>query len=269
MFRLKRRGRVEYWATENFVELGFVTHGFCTRRSGVSEEPFASLNVAGLIGDNEVTVAQNLAAIETAFAVTEGRLVLMEQVHGDRVCVLDSQSDPPTRVPGCDGLLTSQPGVALGVKTADCVPLLFVDPVQRVIGVAHAGWRGTALGIAGKMVRLFGERFGTRQEDLLVAIGPAIGQCCYEVDTPVREAFSGRRGSSSWLHASPKRKGRWCLDLVAANRFELEDLGVLASRISHSGQCTACRTNLFFSHRAEAGRTGRQLSLLMLTEKPQ
>ncbi|MCL2670163.1 MAG: peptidoglycan editing factor PgeF, partial [Syntrophaceae bacterium] len=208
MFRLKRRGTVEYWEAVSFAELESVTHSFCTRRGGVSEGPFASLNAGGLAGDKEAAVARNLAMIETAFAVSEGRLVLMEQVHGDRVCVLDSQNDPPTWIPGCDGLITSRPGIALAVKTADCVPLLFLDPFRQVIGVAHAGWRGTALGIAGKMVRLFEERFGTRQEDLLVAIGPAIGQCCYEVDAPVWKTFVGRPSSSSWLHASPEQKGR-------------------------------------------------------------
>ena len=268
MFHLKHRGTIDVLEAESFSALEFVTHGFCTRRGGVSEGAFATLNVGGQVGDREDAVRRNLEAIGAAFAIPVGGLILMGQVHGDRICVIDGDASAshPEWVPECDGMVTERPGVALAVKTADCVPILFVDPVRRVIGTAHAGWRGTALGIAGKMAGLFRERFACRTEDLLVAIGPAIGPCCYQVDAPVREAFAARADADLMLRPCAEQEGRWRLDLSLANRLALTALGIPAGNISTAGHCTACRTDLFFSHRAEQGRTGRQISFLMLAD---
>jgi YfiH family protein len=268
MFRLARRGVIEYLEEEGLAAHPFLTHAFCTRRGGVSEGPYASLNAGAGVGDGEDSVSRNLEAIAAAFAIPEGGMILMGQVHGDRICVIDSDGVPPESVPGCDGMITNRPGVALAVKTADCVPLLFVDPVRRVIGVAHAGWRGAAHGIAGRMVRLFRETFASRSGDLYVAIGPAIGTCCYEVDAPVGEAFSVRPDADRFLRPCREKEGRWMLDLPLANRLELTALGISVGNISITGHCTACRTDLFFSHRAEHGRTGRQISFLMLADAP-
>ncbi|MDA8124197.1 MAG: peptidoglycan editing factor PgeF [Deltaproteobacteria bacterium] len=267
MIHLARRGAIEYLEDAGLAAHPFLTHGFCTRRGGVSEGPFASLNTGEQVGDRAKDVRRNLSAIGEAFAIPEGRLVLMQQVHGDRIEVIDDNGCPADPVPECDGLVTDCPGVALAVKTADCVPILFADPVRRAIGVAHAGWRGTALGIAGKLARLFQERYSSRLEDLLVAIGPAIGPCCYQVDGPVREAFAARPEASRLLRPCPEQAGRWRLDLPLANRLELTALGIPTENISLAGQCTACRTDLFFSHRAEQGRTGRQISFLMAAGK--
>jgi YfiH family protein len=196
MFRLKRRGTIEYLEIEQWSALDFLTHAFCTRRGGVSEGAFATLNAGSRVGDREADVRRNLETIGAAFAIPEGGLILMGQVHGDRICIIDGDASPPESVPECDGMITDRPEVALAVKTADCVPILFVDRVRRVIGTAHAGWRGAALGIAAGMVRLFQERFFSHGEDLLVAIGPAIGPCCYQVDAPVRRKRGG--GGSIW-----------------------------------------------------------------------
>ena len=179
--------------------------------------------------------------------------------------MIDGDGHPPDSIPECDGLITDRPGVALGIRTADCVPLLFVDPVRRVIGVAHAGWRGTALGIASKMIDLFENRFSSRAEELLIAIGPAIGVCCYQVDAPVYDALSSRPGAEGFLHPC-EEPGRWMLDLASANRSELTNRGALATNIFSTGHCTACRQDLFFSHRASLGCTGRQVNFLMLRE---
>ena len=268
MFRLARRGAIEYLEDEGLASLPFLTHAFCTRRGGVSEGPYASLNAGSQVGDRKADVHRNLSLIGEAFTIPEECMILMEQVHGDRICVIDGETSSSESIAGCDGMITDRRGVALAVKTADCVPILFVDRVRRVIGVAHAGWRGTALGIAGTMVSLFQERFGSRCEDLLAAVGPAIGSCCYQVDAPVRDVFAARPGADRVLRPCPADKGRWWLDLALANRVELEALGIPSENISTAGQCTACRTDLFFSHRAEHGRTGRQISFLMLSDDP-
>jgi hypothetical protein len=266
MFRLTSRDEIVYLENRAFAKLGLVTHAFCTRRGGGSRAPYATLNTGLLVGDREADVRGNLDRIRGAFAVAEGRLVLMGQVHGDMVAVLDGEGPLPELVPECDGLITARRGVALAIRTADCVPLLFVDPVRRVIGVAHAGWRGTALGLAARMLAHFRQRFASRPEDLLIAVGPAIGPCCYEVDSPVHAALAARPGAEGFFEPC-RGKGRWRLDLVMVNYLDLLEAGVPAAHIACARYCTSCRTDLFFSHRAEGVRTGRQISLLMLTDE--
>ncbi len=187
----------------------------------------------------------------------------MGQVHGDRIRVIDSDGPPPACVPECDGLITARPGVALAVRTADCVPLFFVDPVRRVIGAAHAGWRGTALGMASKMVDAFVGGFASRPEDILAAVGPAVGPCCYQVDAPVHAALITHPGADRFLRPCHE-EGRWMLDLALANRQQIGERGVPEANIRTAGICTACRQELFFSHRASGGCTGRQVNFLML-----
>ena len=265
MFRFAQRDIIQYLEAEPLSRLDFVTHAFCTRVGGISAGPFSSLNTGFLVGDREEDVRRNLALIGKAFTIPAGRLVLMGQVHGDRIFIVDGDGHPPGSIPECDGLITDRPGVALGIRTADCVPLLFVDPIRRVIGVAHAGWRGTALGIAAKMVDLFENRFSSRAEELLIAVGPSIGVCCYQVDAPVYDALSSRPGAEGFLHPC-EEPGRWMLDLASANRCELTNRGALSTNIFSTGHCTACRQDLFFSHRASLGCTGRQVNFLMLRE---
>ncbi len=265
MFCFAQKGAIQYLEAEAIAALDFVTHAFCTRCGGVSEGPFSSLNTGFLVSDREEDVRRNLGLISEAFAIPPGHLVLMGQVHGGRIFILDGDAPPPGLIPECDGLITDKPGVALGIRTADCVPLLFTDRVRRVIGVAHAGWRGTALRIASRMVDRFEKRFSSRREDILIAIGPAIGFCCYQVDAPVFAAFSSRPEAESFFQPCPEA-GRWMLDLASANRVELMERGVPAENIFPAGHCTACRQELFFSHRASLGSTGRQLNFIMLRD---
>jgi YfiH family protein len=265
MFNFVNKDGLEYLEAEEFSALGFVVHAFCTRRGGVSEGPFSSLNAGFLAGDREGDVRRNLAIVGEAFAIPPDRLVLMGQVHGERVCVINGDEPPPECIPECDGLITARPGVALAIRTADCVPLLFVDPIRRVIGVAHAGWRGTALGIASRVIGAFVEQFSSRVSDILIAIGPAIGPCCYQVDAPVHAAFSSRSDAGIFLRPC-REDGRWMLDLAFANRLQIGRKGVSEGNIFSAGLCTACRQELFFSHRASRGNTGRQINFLMLRD---
>ncbi len=265
MFRFTQRGAIQYLEAEALAALDLVTHAFCTRLGGVSEGPFASLNTGFLVGDREEDVRRNLTLIADSFSIPANRLVLMGQVHGDRILILDGDGPPPGSVHACDGLITDRQGVALGIKTADCVPLLFVDPVRRVIGVAHAGWRGTALRIASRMVDLFEQRFSSRMENILVAVGPAIGVCCYQIDAPLYAAFSPQPGADRFLHPC-REDGRWMLDLASANRIALTERGLPAGNVLSARHCTACRRDIFFSHRASLGCTGRQINLLMLRD---
>jgi len=265
MFRFALKGTIEYLESGELSALDFLTHAFCTRRGGVSRAPYDGLNVGDLVGDREEDLLRNLNLVKDAFAIPDGRLILMRQVHGDRIHVIDEDGPLPEGLSECDGLITDRPGVALGIRTADCVPLFCVDRTRRVIGAAHAGRRGTALGIAARMVATLTERFSSRPEDILAVIGPAIGPCCYQVDTPVFDAFSAMPGADLFLRPCPE-KGRWMLDLALANRLQIREAGVPSKNIYASGLCTACRQDLFFSHRVAGGRAGRQISLIMLRE---
>jgi YfiH family protein len=265
MFRFTRKGAIEYLESEELSALDFLTHAFCTRSGGVSTGPYSSLNLGFLAGDRVEDVRRNQTLVEEVFGIPDGRLILMRQVHGDRIRVLDGDGPLPEGLPECDGLITGRPGVALGIRTADCVPLFFVDRAHRVIGAAHAGWRGTASGIAAAMVETLAGRFSSRREDLLAVIGPAIGPCCYQVDAPVFAAFSAMPGADLFLRPCPE-KGRWMVDLALANRLQIREAGVPSENIFSAGLCTACRQDLFFSHRAGGGRAGRQINLIMLRE---
>ncbi|HRR42593.1 MAG TPA: peptidoglycan editing factor PgeF, partial [Syntrophales bacterium] len=165
----------------------------------------------------------------------------------------------------CDAVLTARRGVALAVKTADCVPLLLVDREKQVVGVVHAGWRGTALGIAAKAVKTLKERFDSKPVDILAAIGPAVGACCYQVDGKVYDAFKKLSAvRERAFRACQDVEGRWMLDLESANIIQLVEAGIPRENIFSAALCTSCRRDLFFSHRAERGGTGRHLSFIVL-----
>ncbi|MBN1548690.1 MAG: peptidoglycan editing factor PgeF [Syntrophaceae bacterium] len=267
MFHFRTQGAFTYLQSEALGRFDFLTHAFCTRLGGTSPAPFASLNVSVRRGDRPENVRRNREIIAQAFGFSANRLVLAHQVHGDDFHILTEQdSFPLFNILEGDGFITDRPGVVLCVKTADCVPVLLADVKKQVVAAVHAGWRGTALGIAGKAVRIFQERFASAPEDLWSAIGPAIGPCCYEVDEKVRHQFKNHPGGEKFLQAAAK-PDHWMLDLVLANRLQLETAGVAAAQISTSAICTSCRQDAFFSHRRDGETTGRQLNFIAIMEK--
>lgn len=251
----------------------FLVHAFLTRRGGVSAGCFAGLNFSCREGDRAEDVAGNWQLLTDSFQLDLPQFVLMRQTHGDRIITIDSNerqiitSYPflPEEAHVCDALVTNRSEIAIGVKTADCAPLFLVDRVKRVIGVVHAGWRGTALNIAGQVVDVFVERFSSRPGDILAAIGPAIGSCCYEVDATVYRALNAyaEGGSAPFVHLGAS-KDRWMLDLAMVNRCQLEQRGVPSGNIFSDRHCTSCLRDVFFSHRRDRGRTGRHFSFMML-----
>lgn len=265
MFRIKEKQSVKYLECSLAEELNFLVHAFCTRQGGVSGGSFASLNVSAREGDNNERVRLNYERIAAAFEIPVSQFLLVQQVHSDSVWILDGEgpptaNDPP---PECDAIVTDRPGVALCIKTADCVPVFLVDPIRRVIGAVHAGWKGTALRIVRKTVGKMVERFGVRPADLSAVIGPAIGPCCYEVAIGVYRAMNGHLERDTFFRACPG-KGKWMLDLFLANRLQLVQSGMHAQSIRQADFCTACHPGLFFSHRAQGGSTGRQLNFIMM-----
>ena len=182
-------------------------------------------------------------------------------VHGDDVAVV-TQANNGTWVSHVDGLVTNESGCALTMNYADCTPIFLYDPIHQAIGLGHAGWQGTIKDLPGAMVRQMNAAFGSEPGELLAGIGPCIGVCCYEVGEPVISQVQARFGEEEQLVVAQVGGSRPHLDLVRANQINLERAGV--RHIESSGLCTACRTDLFFSHRAEKGRTGRFGTIFIL-----
>jgi len=192
-------------------------------------------------------------------------LVSLRQVHGHRVVVFGGHPDRIAEIWAEEGdaLITRARGFALGVFTADCLPIFLYDPDQKAIGIVHAGWRGTARGVSRKAVRKMKEIFGSKEDQILAALGPCIGPCCLEVDAPVREIFS--ENHLPWDPFSyPRGKGKWSLDLCRANIYLLEGEGVRRKNIQRLSFCTCCRGDLFYSYRRGDRGRGRQLNFIAL-----
>jgi purine-nucleoside/S-methyl-5'-thioadenosine phosphorylase / adenosine deaminase len=196
-----------------------------------------------------------------ALGVVPGRLRFARQVHGAACLVADAAA--AGSVGEADALLTTVPGVPLAIMTADCLAIVLADPAVPALGVAHAGWRGTVAGIAGRLVATLAQRAGARPERLTAAIGPSIGPCCYEVDEPVIGPLRAAFPESSERWARPRSAGKWWLDLWQANADQLVAAGVPPGAITNPRLCTSCRADLFFSYRRE-GRGGRLAAVATL-----
>ncbi len=268
-FKLYRCGDLAYLFVPSFATTGLVAHAFTTRLGGVSLSPYSSLNLGLHVGDDPQKVIANRQLICEALGVDISRLVAGQQVHGDKVVTVGAAhagrgaTSEGDALPGVDALVTGEPYVLLSSYYADCVPLLFLDPVRRVIALAHAGWKGTVQNIGIKTLHHMIEKHGCKAEDILVAVGPAIGPCCYEVDAPVMKAVEMCLPGGS-VPACSGKPGRWWLDLPVVNYRLLLGAGVRAENISMAACCTACRDGLFYSYRKQNGSTGRMASLIML-----
>lgn len=252
-----------------------VTAAVSARQGGVSAAPFHSLNMSFAVGDEAAAVRENRRRFLSYLNIPAEDLVSARQVHGTHIEVVGradrgrGAEEMETALPDCDGLATDTAGLPLALLFADCTPLLFWDSYHRAVGVAHGGWRGTVGDIAGEMVRLMAQRFGTRPEDLLVGIGPAIGPCCFEVGAEVVAAFAHQFGPRDMADLVRARGGgKYLLDLPEANRRLLLRAGVAPDHVEVSGLCTYCREDLFFSYRKAGGRTGRHMAVIMARENP-
>jgi len=279
---------VEVLRSETLSQLRWLVHGFSTRQGGVSTcYGGKSLNLGLTSHDTHENVGRNRELFEKAIGATncDGSLlplVQIRQIHSGTVHRIDSV---PPHPPAGDGMITSAPGLLLAIKTADCVPVLAADVPRKVVGVFHAGWRGTIARIVEKGVGEMRGHFGSDPRDLRVAIGPCIRKCCYRVGEEVRAEFESQFAyaqelfeevfDSNAVHVkypllfqNQRAPGHGNmgpeihLDLVAANRRQLEDAGLSPSQIDVVGGCTACDTRSYFSHRAEFGKTGRMMAVI-------
>ena len=251
------------------AECACVQHGFTTRAGGVSSGEWSSLNLSFSRGDDETAVRENFRRVAEAFDVSPEQIVCSMQTHTTNVRRV-SAGDGGAGVTrtllwsDVDGLITDEPGVLLGTFYADCVPLYFVDPVHRAIGLSHSGWRGTVARMGEVTVHAMADAFGSHPQDLLCAIGPSICQSCYEVSADVAEqfqtAFPGA-GEALMYHTTADK---YQLNLWEANRRVLLDAGVLPEHLQITDLCTCCNSHNLFSHRYTDGRRGNLGAFLML-----
>ena len=228
-----------------------VCHGLSTRRGGVSDGPYDSLNLGSASGDSKSNVEENRRRFFEAMGISAEHVAIPGQVHGDRI----QRVRDPGDYPETDGLLTDVQNLALIVQVADCLPIYMYDATRRAMGMIHAGWRGTLLSISSKAVSAMKKHFGTNPRELQVFLGPSSGPCCYEVSEDMSRCFSKQTISDGKLN------------LWLCNADQLVAVGVRSERIAMSQLCTVCHNDIFFSHRASGGRTGRMMAVLMLNEK--
>lgn len=234
---------------------GLVTAGTSLRHGGSSLTPYASLNLAEHVGDDPNAVAANRQIFFQQTGLAD--LHYCRQIHSAEVIDIH-EAGPATLelTPEADALISAQDGVTLGIFTADCVPVFILDVATPAIGIVHAGWRGTLAGIAVNAFNRMEALFGTLAANCLIHLGPSIQKCCYIVSAELIAQFTERFGSSVANGTN--------LSLQAANINQLTEIGLPSSSISVSPFCTGCRTDLFYSHRAENGQTGRMLSFIRL-----
>ncbi len=255
--------------TSSVLDAPGLIHGFSTRLGGVSEGPFASLNFRG--GGPEPDVRENVRENYRRFCEALGtdvhNVVQSHQVHEDTVRHVTGADRGKGLFAAtdytADALVTDEPGLSLMVFSADCIILLLHDPVTASIGAVHAGWRGAALDLPAKAVGEMGRLFGARPEDIRVAVGAGIGPCCFETHDDVPDAMRSAFGGGAEAHIRPKGE-KWTVDLKGINAWRLREAGVREENIDVCTACTACRTDLYWSHRITGDRRGVQGALIAL-----
>ena len=261
-FRWRERDGVRVLVCDALERAGFA-NGFSTRLGGVSPFPGNDLNLAGFDEDSAANIEENRRRFLSLFD-GDFRLATAWQVHGDGIKEVTIEEDVSNSDEKFDALVSRLPGILVGVKTADCVPVLLADPKTGAFAAVHAGWRGTVQSIVAEAVARMKNVFGTEARDLICAIGPAASGRCYEIGQDVIDEFR-LNFKSSEKYFSPTREGHALVDLHSANKDQLLESGVTESSIFTAPFCTMERTDLFFSYRLEKnkyGKTGRLLSVI-------
>ena len=259
---------VTFYTADGITAAGGAAHGFSTRLGGVYEGMWASLNLGVGRGDDPDHVRENYRRFFAAIGGSGTQLAMSNQVHGAvvrTVTTADLHADPYDKVGyEADGLMTDLPGVALVVYCTDCIPILFYDPVRRCVAAVHAGWRGTAAGIAAHAVDRMVNVYGSRPSDILAAIGPGIGPDCFETHEDVPNAMTAALGTGVLRHIRIKENGKFAVDLKAVNAMRLEQAGLDPGHIAVSSLCTSCNPDKFWSHRKLGANRGSMAAAIQL-----
>jgi polyphenol oxidase len=247
----------------------FVNHAFSTRLGGVSQNEFASMNLNFGRGDEDKNVTDNFHQFCDAAGFDYHTLVASSQDHHTFIRRVSPENYgigiwKPKDMKSVDGLITNEPNVTLVTYYADCVPLFFLDPKKRAIGLAHAGWRGTVAQIGREMVAAMVREFGSDPRSLVAAIGPSIGPCCFEVDAPVYAEFEKLTELRPQEFIVSKGGGKYNIDLWEANRRIILKAGIPDEQITVAQLCTECNSDWLYSHRASGGKRGGLAAMMCI-----
>ncbi|AEF18169.1 Multi-copper polyphenol oxidoreductase, laccase [Thermoanaerobacterium xylanolyticum LX-11] len=258
---------VVFYTIPEFENTGKVKHLFSTRIGGVSGGPYSSLNLSLTRYDDRESVYENFSRICHVANINYSDMVFSNQVHSDGIRIVN-RSDKGKNfgisdIKNADALMTNERGIPIVTFYADCTPLYFLDPVKNIIALAHAGWRGTAKEIGPKTVETMVTAFGSHKKDILAAIGPAIGVCCYEVGKDVADKISKLNINIGDVLLD-KGDGKWMLNLEMTNYYELINCGIKDENITLSGLCTSCNAYEFYSYRRDKGATGSMAAFMEL-----
>ena len=246
---------------------GVVNHGFSTRLGGVSKGYCSSMNISIHRGDDPEAVDENRRRIAAAIGVKPENMVYTQQTHTTNVSVV-TEADRGKSLPETDGMITNVPEVCLVTFYADCVPLYFVDPVKKAIGLSHSGWRGTVRKMANVTIERMQKEYGCRPEDIRAAVGPSICQECYEVSEDVIDEFRKNYREEYWKDLFyQKENGKYQLNLWKANEYNFLDAGILPEHMAISNVCTCCNPEILFSHRVTGWERGNLSAFLSLKKQ--
>lgn len=263
---------VPYLEYPLLTDTKIVHHGFSTRLGGVSQGCYASMNLSFTRGDDEAAVRENYHRIAKSIGVKYENMVLSQQTHTTNVRVVTEKDKgkgivKPLDYTDVDGMVTNIHGICLVTFYADCVPLYFVDPVQKAIGLSHSGWRGTVGKIGKETIRKMEEQYGSDPKDILAAVGPSICKDCYEVSEDVILEFQKNFKERYWKDLFyRKENGKYQLDLWKANEIIFKESGILPEHIAVTNVCTHCNSEILYSHRTSGDRRGNLAAFLALKE---
>lgn len=263
---------VPYLEYPLLTDTKIVHHGFSTRLGGVSQGCYASMNLSFTRGDDEAAVRENYHRIAKSIGVKCENMVLSQQTHTTNVRVVTEKDKgkgivKPLDYTDVDGMVTNIYGICLVTFYADCVPLYFVDPVQKAIGLSHSGWRGTVGKIGKETIRKMEEQYGSDPKDILAAVGPSICKDCYEVSEEVILEFQKNFKERYWKDLFyRKENGKYQLDLWKANEIIFKESGILPEHIAVTNVCTHCNSEILYSHRTSGDRRGNLAAFLALKE---
>lgn len=245
-----------------------ITHCFTTRTGGVSKDEYSSLNLGFKNNDKRENVIENFKRVCGSLNININDIVLSDQIHNNRIKIVDTNDkgkgiSVKSSIKGYDGLATNCKGVILTTFYADCVPIYFLDPVKEVIAISHSGWKGTTMGIGPETVKVLKHNFGCNPKNLKIAIGPSIGECCFEVEKNVYKNFKEKY---EWIdnYCTQTKLNKWHIDLQSIIIKTLISEGCLKQNILSCGICTCCNNDIFFSYRGDKGKTGSLAGMIQL-----
>lgn len=270
IFNENEKNGMYYLTYPLFEQTEMVTHAFSTRLGGVSKGVCSTMNLSFSRGDKEEDVRENFKRMADVLGVKEKDFVFSKQTHTANVRVVTEKDRgkglvKPLDYDDVDGLVTNISGICLSTFYADCVPLFFVDPVKKAIGLSHSGWRGTVEKIGKKTVEKMQEKYGSNPKDILAAIGPSICQDCYEVSEDVIDEFKRAFAKKDWTNLFyQKANGKYQLNLWKANEYVFLEAGIEREHMAVTNICTCCNSELLFSHRASCGKRGNLAAFLAI-----